>query len=161
MSVRRRYEGALRKFGQNQHRNDRLSGIAGDPLRQVDGLIVTCVQSDQNPAGRRADVLDGMAIALRNVGDVAVTQCHDPITAVRAEHRAVKVTGDDVLPFVGVRVLAHLAQAARLQIENDVRDGLGNRETIGADALLAPELVIECSSCASSRYWCVTRDVQN
>lgn len=81
-----------------------IAGIAGDPLRQIDGLIVAGVKPYQDAALCRAGILNGMAVALRNEGYIALRQVFDPIAAMRAEQSDVKIAGDDVLPFIGVRV---------------------------------------------------------
>src|SRR5580692_3316704 len=82
-----------------------------------------------------------MTVALGNVGDVALAERFDPVTAVRTEHGDLKITGDNVLPFIGVRVPVQFAQAARFQIEDYAGHGLGNRKAIGADTPPAPELM--------------------
>ena len=54
--------------------------VAGDPLRQVDRLVVPGVEPDQDAARRVADVLDRVPVALRDVADVALLQRLDPDT---------------------------------------------------------------------------------
>src|SRR5258708_40062400 len=79
-----------------------VGGVSSNPLRQVDALIDSGVESDQNASGLVPQVFDRMPVALRDIPDVPLLQLLDPIAPVGAEqgdaHRAL----DDVLPFVGI-----------------------------------------------------------
>ena len=55
-------------------RRQHVGRVAGDPLRQVDRLVDAGVESDQDAARLVADVLDRVAVALRDVADVALFQ---------------------------------------------------------------------------------------
>jgi hypothetical protein len=60
---------------------------------------------------------------------------------VRAEQTDAELTIDDVLPLVRIGMPMQLAQAARLEVENNARDCLRYGEAIGADPPFAAEFV--------------------
>src|SRR5512135_2099851 len=87
--------------GLGEVRSEHVDRIAGKPHREVDGRVMPGVKTDQNATSRLADVLDGMAVTLRNVTDVSLVQGLDPVAAVRAEERDAHLAVDHVLPLVG------------------------------------------------------------
>src|SRR5262249_29705417 len=62
-----------------------IDRIAGDPHREVDGLVVTGIEPDQDPARLVVDILDRVAVALRDIADVPLVERLGPVAAVRAE----------------------------------------------------------------------------
>jgi len=98
---------------------EQIGRVACHPKAKVDSLIVSCIQTDQHPASLAAEVCDGMAIALRDVRDVPFGQRFNSIAAVRAEQTDAELTIDDVLPLVRIGMPMQLAQAARLEVENN------------------------------------------
>jgi len=86
-----------------------VGGVAGGPLREVDCLVDAGVEADQDATAFRSHVLDGVAIALRNVADVALGQGLGSESAVRAKHRDADLALDHVMPLVGGRVPVELA----------------------------------------------------
>lgn len=73
--------------------------IARDPHREIDGFVMACVETDQDAAVLAADVLDGMAIALRDVADIALVQRLDPGAAVGTKQRDADLPFNYVLPL--------------------------------------------------------------
>ena len=59
--------------------------ITGDPCRGVDRLVMPRAETDQDAGAPVADILDGVAIALRDVPHVTLVQGLDPVTAVGTE----------------------------------------------------------------------------
>ena len=51
---------------------EHVDRICRDPLRQVDGFIDAGVESDQDACGLVADVLDRVAVPLRDVADISL-----------------------------------------------------------------------------------------
>ena len=102
---------------------------------------MACVETDQDAAVLAADVLDGMAIALRDVADIALVQRLDPVAAVGTKQRDADLPFNHVLPLVRGWMPVKLAQASRLHVEDDARDHLRDGETVGADPPLATALV--------------------
>jgi len=120
---------------------EHVKRIARDPHREIDGFVMACVETDQDAADLAADVLDGMAIALRDVADIALVQRLDTVAAVGTKQRDADLPLDHVLPLVRGWMPVELAQAARLQVEDDARDRLRDREPVGTNPPLAPALV--------------------
>jgi hypothetical protein len=106
-------------------------------------------RSGQVPDGRRtkigatrlvADIFNRVTVALGEIADVPLRQIFGPVTSMRAEHRHTDLPLDDVLPLVGVRMPAQLAQIARLEVEDHARDRPRDREAAGIDAPLPAPL---------------------
>src|SRR4051794_12256412 len=51
-------------------RDQHVDRISGDPGREIDVLVDSGIEADQNPARFFADVFDRVPIPLRNVADV-------------------------------------------------------------------------------------------
>ncbi len=118
-----------------------IGRVARHPKGEIDRFVTSGVEADQQPAGLVADVLDGMAIALRDIGHVAFAQRLDPVTAMGTEQRDVELTVDHVLPLVRIRMPVQLAQSSRVEVQDDPGHGLRDRETARADPPFAAELV--------------------
>src|SRR4051794_30726835 len=82
-----------------------------------------------------------MAVALRDVADIALLQLLDAVAPVRAEQGDTELAVDDVLPLVGIRMPVQRPQRAGIEIEHDAGDGFGDREAAGIDAPLAAALI--------------------
>src|SRR5262245_12365514 len=82
-----------------------------------------------------------MAVALRDVRHVALSQSFDPVAAVRAEQGDIELAVDDVLPLVRVGMPVQFAEATRIKVENHASDGLTNGEAARTDPPFAAEFV--------------------
>src|SRR5271157_2952498 len=102
---------------------------------------MACVETDQDAAALAADVLDGMAIALRDVADIALVQRLDTVASVGTKQGDTDLPFNHVFPLVGGWMPVELAQAVGLQVEDDTRDRFRDGETVGADPPLATALV--------------------
>ena len=81
-----------------------------------------------------------MAVALRDIADIALGKLFGTEAAVRAEQRDADVACDDVLPFVRGRVPVQRAQRAGIEIEHHAGDRLGDRKAAGINPPLAATL---------------------
>src|SRR5271166_7065484 len=91
-------------------RRQNIDRIAGDPLRQVNRLVMAVVEDDQDARLPAADVFDRMPEPLRDVADVALAESLLAPAPVRAEQRHEKIARKHVLPFARVRMPVELAQ---------------------------------------------------
>src|SRR3981081_844418 len=78
-----------------------VGGGSPKPLRQVDGLIDSGIESDQNASCLVSHIFDRVPVALRDVPDVPLLQLLDPVAPVRAEQGDAHLALYDVLPLVG------------------------------------------------------------
>ena len=130
--------------------------ITRDPLRQVDRLIGSGVESNQNATRLVAHIFDRMAVTLRNITDIALPQCLDPEATVRAKHGDGNLTVNDILPLIRVGVPMQLAQPAWIKIEDDSGDGRRDRETRRIHAPFAATLIDRMGcSWAGAGFQCV------
>lgn len=64
-----------------------IGWLASKPLREIHGLAGTRVEDDQNPGFLRADVFQGVAVALGDIADIALVKRRLTVTATRAKER--------------------------------------------------------------------------
>ena len=113
-------------------------------MREIDRLVGARIEDDQDPGGRRAGVLERVAIALRDVADVAGGERRLTVAAARAEERGPDRAGEDVLPLVGVGMPVELAERPGGELEDDAGHRRGNRKVLRLDAPLpAPRKRLE------------------
>src|SRR5713101_7066106 len=72
--------------GLTEVRGEHAGGTAGNPVREIDRLVLPGVEADKHATPCAPDILDRVPVALRDVGDVALPQRLRPHAAVRAEH---------------------------------------------------------------------------
>ncbi len=112
----RRYENVLagklleQGCGLAEIRCQNINRIAGDPRRKIDRLVISGVKTDQDPTRLAADIFDRVSKALWNITNITGVQLLGAKSTVRSEHCYVQVTGDGVLPFIGVWMPMKLAQ---------------------------------------------------
>src|SRR4030095_10196056 len=115
-----------------------INRIAGDPRGKINRLVISGVKTDQDPTRLCADIFDRGPKSLWNISNITGVQLFGAKSTVRPEHCYVQVSGDDVLPFIGVWMPMKLAQRTWFEIENYSSNSSRNWKSRGIDAPFAP-----------------------
>src|SRR5271167_673577 len=118
-----KYRRLLSKVG-----GENVARISGDPLRQINALVVAVVKDDEDARFPASYVLDRVSKALRDVTDVALPQFFFAPAPLRAEQGHVEFAAQNVLPFGRIRMPMQFPQRASLHLQHHSGHGRGNRE---------------------------------
>ena len=126
----------LGKIGEGRSRLAEIPGKhfgrrVAEPVGDREGAElgeIAVVEHEEEGAGAGADALDRMAMAAREVPDVARAEIDDLALAVRIDGGDAAIALDHIGPFGGIGVPVQLAQSAGLERHVDPGELLGDRE---------------------------------
>ena len=118
-----------------------IRGVRGEPCREIDRGINASVESKEHLARKVADVFDRVAVALRNVSNVARFKDLGAKAAMGPEKCHADASRNDILPFGRGWMPVQFAQSAGFELQNDPGHRLRNWEIRRIHSPFSPPFV--------------------